>query len=256
MPLSYLRTGYAREPVRGRGAVGGRGDPVSGPERLATGAELRRHERRGAARGRLRERRPEPRGRRAPGAPSLEWLVRRARAAVSRARLRRGALPDQVVAARSSSASRTAAPRSRRSTRPTLLLGFSMGGAVAISAADDPRVVGRARARALDPERLDLSPLAGKRLDVIHGSLDRWLPGHPRRLGDALAARLRAGTGARRRGQLHARPRRRARARAAARRAASCRSSRAASWSRLVAAQLEGVRRLTACALICASSAR
>ena len=33
----------------------------------------------------------------------------------------------------------------------TLLLGFSMGGAVAISAADDPRVVGRARARALDP---------------------------------------------------------------------------------------------------------
>ncbi len=61
----------------------------------------------------------------------------------------------------------------------TLLLGFSMGGAVAISAADDEsveRVLGLAP---WIPPRLDVSPLDGKRLDVLHGSLDRWLPGIP-----------------------------------------------------------------------------
>jgi pimeloyl-ACP methyl ester carboxylesterase len=60
-----------------------------------------------------------------------------------------------------------------------LLLGFSMGGAVSISAADEPgvsRVIGLAP---WIPDRLDLSALAGKRLDVLHGSLDRWLPGIP-----------------------------------------------------------------------------
>ena len=29
------------------------------------------------------------------------------------------------------------------------------------------------------PDRLSLEPLRGKRLDVVHGSLDRWLPGIP-----------------------------------------------------------------------------
>lgn len=61
----------------------------------------------------------------------------------------------------------------------TLLLGFSMGGAVAISAADEPaveRVLGLAP---WIPERLSLEPLRGKRLDVLHGSLDRRLPGIP-----------------------------------------------------------------------------
>jgi dienelactone hydrolase len=61
----------------------------------------------------------------------------------------------------------------------TLLLGFSMGGAVAISAADEPsveRVLGLAP---WIPDRLLLEPLGGKRLDVLHGSLDRWLPGIP-----------------------------------------------------------------------------
>jgi len=29
------------------------------------------------------------------------------------------------------------------------------------------------------PDRLPLEPLRGKRLDVLHGSLDRWLPGIP-----------------------------------------------------------------------------
>ncbi len=64
-------------------------------------------------------------------------------------------------------------------TERTLLLGFSMGGAVAISVADEPsveRVLGLAP---WIPDRLSLEPLRGKRLDVLHGSLDRWLPGIP-----------------------------------------------------------------------------
>jgi pimeloyl-ACP methyl ester carboxylesterase len=63
--------------------------------------------------------------------------------------------------------------------RPTILVGFSMGGAVAISAAADRRVAGVIGLAPWIPSELDLAPLAGKRLDVIHGSLDRLLPGVP-----------------------------------------------------------------------------
>jgi pimeloyl-ACP methyl ester carboxylesterase len=61
----------------------------------------------------------------------------------------------------------------------TLLLGFSMGGAVAISVAGEPsveRVLGLAP---WIPDRLSVDPLRGRRLDVLHGSLDRALPGAP-----------------------------------------------------------------------------
>jgi hypothetical protein len=54
-----------------------------------------------------------------------------------------------------------------------------MGGAVAITAADEPsveRVLGLAP---WIPDRLGLEPLRGRRFDVLHGSLDRWLPGIP-----------------------------------------------------------------------------
>jgi pimeloyl-ACP methyl ester carboxylesterase len=61
----------------------------------------------------------------------------------------------------------------------TLLVGFSMGGAVAISAADEPGVTGVLGLAPWIFDRLDLSPLEGKRLDVLHGSLDRWLPAIP-----------------------------------------------------------------------------
>lgn len=61
----------------------------------------------------------------------------------------------------------------------TLVLGFSMGGAVAIAAADAPTVEGVLGLAPWIPDRLGLEPLRGKRLDVIHGSLDRWLPGIP-----------------------------------------------------------------------------
>ena len=61
----------------------------------------------------------------------------------------------------------------------TLLLGFSMGGAVSISAADEPSVDGVLGLAPWIPDRLSVEPIRGKRLDVLHGSLDRWLPGIP-----------------------------------------------------------------------------
>jgi pimeloyl-ACP methyl ester carboxylesterase len=61
----------------------------------------------------------------------------------------------------------------------TLLLGFSMGGAVSIAPAGRADVEGVLGLGPWIPDRLDLSPLRGKRLVVIHGGLDRWLPGIP-----------------------------------------------------------------------------
>ena len=110
---------------------------------------------------------------------SLEWLVRRlaprfpqlafaeVRYRVKSWRRLESCVEDARAAIRSLGAERT------------LLLGFSMGGAVSISAADEPsveRVLGLAP---WIPDRLRLEPLRGKRLDVLHGSLDRWLPGLP-----------------------------------------------------------------------------
>jgi pimeloyl-ACP methyl ester carboxylesterase len=63
--------------------------------------------------------------------------------------------------------------------RSTLLVGFSMGGAVSIGAAVEPGVVGVLGLAPWIPDRLGLEGLAGKRLDVVHGSWDRFLPGVP-----------------------------------------------------------------------------
>jgi dienelactone hydrolase len=60
-----------------------------------------------------------------------------------------------------------------------LLVGFSMGGAVSAGIAGHdavPAVLGLAPWL---PEELELDGLAGKRLDVVHGAWDRWLPGIP-----------------------------------------------------------------------------
>ena len=59
-----------------------------------------------------------------------------------------------------------------------LLMGFSMGGAVSVRAAAHPAVGVLGLAPWL-PDELDLAPLRGRRLDVLHGALDRWLPGIP-----------------------------------------------------------------------------
>jgi pimeloyl-ACP methyl ester carboxylesterase len=110
---------------------------------------------------------------------SLEWLVRRLAPrfpelafAEVRYRVKSWRRLDSCIEDARAAVQAVGAER-------TLLLGFSMGGAVAISAADEPsveRVLGLAP---WIPDRLSLEPLRGKRFDVIHGSLDRWLPGVP-----------------------------------------------------------------------------
>ena len=60
-----------------------------------------------------------------------------------------------------------------------LLVGFSMGGAVSVRAAAHPSVTGVLGLAPWLPDELDVSPLVGRRLDVLHGALDRWLPGIP-----------------------------------------------------------------------------
>jgi alpha-beta hydrolase superfamily lysophospholipase len=61
----------------------------------------------------------------------------------------------------------------------TLLLGFSMGGGVAIAAAAEPSVETVVGLAPWIPPRLPLEGLRGRRLVVLHGSLDRALPGVP-----------------------------------------------------------------------------
>jgi pimeloyl-ACP methyl ester carboxylesterase len=61
----------------------------------------------------------------------------------------------------------------------TLLLGFSMGGIVSSQVAAEPSVETVLGLAPWFPERLPLDPLRGKRLRVLHGSLDRALPGIP-----------------------------------------------------------------------------
>jgi pimeloyl-ACP methyl ester carboxylesterase len=61
----------------------------------------------------------------------------------------------------------------------TLLLGFSMGGIVSSQIAGDPSVETLLGLAPWFPDRLSLEPLRGKRLRVLHGSLDHALPGLP-----------------------------------------------------------------------------
>jgi len=60
-----------------------------------------------------------------------------------------------------------------------LLLGFPMGGAVAASCADEQCVGGVVGLAPWLPDQLSLEALRGKRLRVLHGGLDRSLPGMP-----------------------------------------------------------------------------
>jgi pimeloyl-ACP methyl ester carboxylesterase len=121
----------------------------------------------------------------------------------------------------------------------TLLLGFSMGGAVAIAVADEPSVEGVVGLAPWIPDRLAVEPIRGKRFDVIHGSFDAPLPGIPgvsprsSRLGfERVRAIGAAGSYTLVPGGLHG----------IAVRAPSGRAvplPRAQSWARAVAAQLE-----------------
>ncbi len=110
---------------------------------------------------------------------TVEWLVRRLAPehpalafAEVRYRVRSWNRLDLCVEDARAAIAEVATPR-------TLLLGFSMGGAVAISAADETSVVGVLGLAPWIPPPLDVEPLRGKRLTVLHGALDRWLPGIP-----------------------------------------------------------------------------
>lgn len=63
--------------------------------------------------------------------------------------------------------------------RPSLLVGFSMGGAVSIGVAGHPAATAVLGLAPWIPERLSLEGLRHKRLDVLHGAWDRYLPGIP-----------------------------------------------------------------------------
>jgi pimeloyl-ACP methyl ester carboxylesterase len=67
----------------------------------------------------------------------------------------------------------------RLGARRALLVGFSMGGAVSIGVAAHETVAGVLGLAPWIPDQLQLDGLDGKRLDVVHGAWDRWLPGVP-----------------------------------------------------------------------------
>lgn len=55
-------------------------------------------------------------------------------------------------------------------------IGFSMGGGIAIAIAGDPRVHTVIGLAPWAPEQIPLEQLRGKRVSLIHGSRDRYLP--------------------------------------------------------------------------------
>ena len=59
------------------------------------------------------------------------------------------------------------------------LLAFSMGGAVAVQNAATPDIEALVGVNPWLPPQLDFSPLAHKRLAIVHGALDAPLPGIP-----------------------------------------------------------------------------
>jgi pimeloyl-ACP methyl ester carboxylesterase len=110
---------------------------------------------------------------------SLEWLVGRLAPhfpglafAEVRYRIKSWKQLDECIADARAAVREVGAER-------TLMLGFSMGGAVAISVCDEPAVEGVLGLAPWIPDRLSVDPIRGKRLDVLHGSLDRYLPGIP-----------------------------------------------------------------------------
>jgi pimeloyl-ACP methyl ester carboxylesterase len=110
---------------------------------------------------------------------TLEWLVRRLaprfpglRFGEVRYRVKSWKQLDRCVEDARAAVDELAARR-------TLVLGFSMGGAVAAQMADERSVETVLGLAPWFPDRLSLEPLRGRRLRVLHGSLDRWLPGIP-----------------------------------------------------------------------------
>jgi len=67
----------------------------------------------------------------------------------------------------------------RGGARRVALVGFSMGGAVSIGVAGDEAVVGVIGLAPWIPPELRVEGLRGKRLDVVHGTWDKYLPWIP-----------------------------------------------------------------------------
>jgi pimeloyl-ACP methyl ester carboxylesterase len=110
---------------------------------------------------------------------SLEWLVRRLAPRFPglgfcevRYRIKSWRRLDWCVEDARAAVREAGAPR-------TLLLGFSMGGAVSILAAGEPSVETVLGLAPWIPDRLELDALRGRRLRVLHGTLDQALPGIP-----------------------------------------------------------------------------
>ena len=110
---------------------------------------------------------------------TIEWLVARLaprfpdlRFAEVRYRIKSWRRLDDCIEDARAAIAEGAPPR-------TLLLGFSMGGGVSVACAAEPSVEGVLGLAPWIPDRLSVDPLRGKRLRVVHGSLDRALPGVP-----------------------------------------------------------------------------
>jgi dienelactone hydrolase len=110
---------------------------------------------------------------------TLEWLVQHLaprfpelRFAEVRYRVKSWQQLDRCIDDARAAIREVAAPR-------VLLLGFSMGGAVSIGCAAEPTVSEVLGIAPWIPDRISVEPLRGKRLRVLHGSLDRNLPGIP-----------------------------------------------------------------------------
>jgi pimeloyl-ACP methyl ester carboxylesterase len=110
---------------------------------------------------------------------TLEWLVRRLGPAFPgltfaevRYRVKSWNKLDWCIEDARAAVSVLGAPR-------TLLLGFSMGGAVAVAVADEPSVETVLGLAPWLPDRLSLEPLRGRRFRILHGALDRPFLGIP-----------------------------------------------------------------------------
>ena len=154
-------------------------DVSDAPIRLSTGAELRASGPGGARAAVVCVNGGQASEVEGTWSATLEWLVRRLaprfpglRFGEVRYRVKSWKQLDRCVEDARAAIEELAARR-------TLVLGFSMGGAVAARVASEPSVETVLGLAPWFPDRLPLEPLRGRRLRVLHGSLDRWLPGIP-----------------------------------------------------------------------------
>lgn len=127
-----------------------------------------------------------------------EWLARRIGRehpewAVGEVRYRFGSWRRLVAATEDAHAAMLALEEMGRPA--DALVGFSLGGRVAVALAGAPSVRTVVGLAAWLPDGVDLRPLIGRRLHLAHGTLDRTFPGVPGispQISEAAAARAEA----------------------------------------------------------------